>query len=108
MEYTFHDLKKKTVAELREIAKAFEDQEAVKGYTQLNKEHLIELLCKAMGIDMHEHHVSKLANKGEIKRKIRMLKVERDKAIAAKDYKKLKEIRKEIKRCKNKLRAAIA
>ncbi len=107
MEYTYHDLKQKTVAELRKIASEFEDQEAVKGYTQLNKEHLIELLCKAMGIDMHEHHVSKLANKSEIKRKIKMLKIERDKAIEAKDYKKLKQIRKEIKKCKNKLRAAM-
>ncbi|APF20420.1 hypothetical protein [Caldithrix abyssi] len=107
MEYTYQDLKRKTVAELREIAAAFENQEAVQGYTQLNKEHLIELLCKAMNIDMHEHHVSTLANKGEIKRKIRMLKVERDKAIEAKDYKKLKEVRKEIKKMKNKLRAAM-
>ena len=37
MDHTFEELKKKTVAELREIAAGIGD-EAVKGYTQLNKE----------------------------------------------------------------------
>ena len=106
MEYTYKELKRKTVAELREIAAGL-DSEAVKGYTQLNKEHLLELLCKVMNIDMHEHHVAKLANKTEIKRKIRALKLQRDKAIEDKDYDTLKKVRKEIKKLKNKLRSAM-
>lgn len=106
MAYTFKELKGKTVAELREIAKTIE-HEAVKGYTQLNKEHLLKALCTALNIDMHEHHAAKLQEKTNIKKEIRRLKVERDNAIAAHDYKKLKEIRRQIKLHKNKLRRAI-
>ena len=40
MTHTYEALKKKTIAELREIAKDIE-HEAVQGYTQLNKEHLL-------------------------------------------------------------------
>jgi len=54
MEYTFEQLKHKTVVELREIAKGIE-HEAVRGYTQLNKEHLLVAISKALGIK-HEHH----------------------------------------------------
>ena len=49
MAQTYDELKHKTVAELREIAKATE-HEAVKGYTQMNKDHLLQALCKALGI----------------------------------------------------------
>jgi hypothetical protein len=31
------------------------DHEAVKGFTQMNKEHLLPAVCKALGIDMHKH-----------------------------------------------------
>jgi hypothetical protein len=37
---TYEDLKKKTVAELREIAKGL-THDAVQGYTQMNKDHLL-------------------------------------------------------------------
>jgi len=40
MDYTFDELEHKNVAELREIAAGM-DHEAVQGYTQLNKEHLL-------------------------------------------------------------------
>ena len=43
MAYTFDQLKGMTVAQLREIAAGIE-HEAVKGYTQLNKEHLLTAL----------------------------------------------------------------
>ena len=55
MAYTYHELKEKTVADLREIAKGIE-HEAVEGATQMNKDHLLKALCTALGIDMHEHH----------------------------------------------------
>ena len=106
MEYTFKDLKGKTVAELREIAKGIE-HEAVKGYTQLNMEHLLEAVCNALGIDMHVHHDVKGIDKPKIKREIRKLKLERDKALEAHDHKKLKDIRQQIKKHKNKLRRAM-
>ncbi len=106
MAYTFKELKGKTVAELREIAKGIE-HEAVKGYTQLNKEHLLKALCSALNIDMHEHHAARLQEKTKIKKEIRKLKLERDNAIASHDRKKLKQIRRQIKVFKNKLRRAM-
>ncbi len=106
MEYTYKELKKKTVADLREIAAGIE-HEAVKGYTQLNKEHLLEAICKALDIDTHEHHVAKGIDKTSIKAKIKELKKDRDSAIEAKDYKKLKAVRKEIKALKKQLRRAM-
>ncbi len=104
-DYTYKELKKKTVAQLKEIAKDIE-HEAVKGYTQLNKEHLLEAICKALDIDMFEHHVAKGVDKKSIKSKIRELKKQRDEALEAHDHKALKTVRKQIKQFKNKLRRA--
>ena len=84
MEYTFEQLRHQTVAELREIAKGIE-HEAVQGYTQLNKEHLIVAISKALGIK-HEHHEVVGVDKASIKSRIRDLKKKRDEAIAAHDH----------------------
>ena len=62
MPHTYEELKKKTIAELREIAKDLQ-HEAVQGYTQLNKEHLLPALCKALGIDSHAHHAAASGNR---------------------------------------------
>jgi hypothetical protein len=106
MDYTFQDLKQKTVAELREIAKDIE-HDAVKGYTQLNKEPLLNAVCTALNIDMHVHHDVVGLDKSKIKREIRKLKYERDTALEAHDHKKLKDIRRQIKKYKNQLKRAI-
>ncbi len=41
----------------------------MQGYTQLNKEHLLVALCKALNIPIHEHHdavgVDKAGAEGE-------------------------------------------
>ena len=94
MSYTFNDLKHKRVADLRDIAAGL-DHEAVKGYTQLNKEHLLEALCKALGIDVHEHRDVKGIDKGAIKAQIRGLKKERDAALEAHDHAQLKLVRRQ-------------
>ena len=65
MAHTFPELKSKPLAELREIAAGIE-HEAVKGYTQLNKDHLLAALCKALNIDMHVHHEVKGVDKTAI------------------------------------------
>jgi hypothetical protein len=106
MEHTYKELKGKTLAQLKDIAKEIE-HEAVKGYTQMNKDHLLEAVCKALHIEMHEHHEVVGIDKTSIKAKIRELKKKRDKAIEAKDKKKLKTIRTEIKDLKNQLRKAM-
>ena len=105
MAYTFKELKHKTVAQLREIASGL-DHEAVKGYTQLNKDHLLEAICKALDIDMFEHHEVVGLNKTRIKTRIKELKKVRDKALEAHDHKELKMVRLKIKKLKNRLRRA--
>ena len=106
MEYTYEELKKKTVADLRKIAKEIE-HEALQGYTQLNKEHLLGALCRAYGLDMHaQHHVIGI-DKSKIKSQIKELKKQRDEAIAAKNKIELIKARKKIRRLKTELRKAM-
>jgi hypothetical protein len=103
MAHTYEEMKTMTVAQLREIA-AKTEHEAVKGYTQLNKEHLLAALCKAFGIDMHVHHTVKGINKGTVKKQIRELKKKRDAALH--DPAQLKLIRREMHDLKRKLHSA--
>jgi len=104
MEYTFEQLKHKTVAELREIAKGIE-HEAVQGYTQLNKEHLLVAVSKALGIK-HEHHDVVGVDKASIKARIRELKKKREEALAAHDHAQLKVVRRTIHRLKRQISRA--
>ncbi len=104
MEYTFEQLKHKTVADLREIAKGIE-HEAVQGYTQLNKEHLLVAISKALGIK-HEHHEVVGVDKASIKSRIKDLKKKRDEAIAAHDHGQLKTVRRTIHRLKRQIHKA--
>jgi DNA-binding IclR family transcriptional regulator len=105
MAYTHHELKHKTLAELRDIAKDL-DHEAVKGYTQLNKEHLIVALCQALGIHIHEHHEVVGIDKAAIKVRIRELKKRRATALAAHDHAQLKVARRSIHRLKRQIHKA--
>jgi hypothetical protein len=105
MEYTFAELKKKNVADLRQIASEIQ-HEAVQGYTQLNKEHLLEAICTALNIDMHVHHEVVGLDKSKIKAEIRELKKQRDEAIKEKKPDELKQIRRKIHKLKKTLRKA--
>ena len=105
MAYTHHELKHKTLAELRDIAKDIE-HEAVQGYTQLNKEHLVVALCKALNIDMHEHHQVVGIDKAAIKSRIQQLKERRNTALAAHDHAQLKAVRRRIHRLKRQIHKA--
>jgi hypothetical protein len=104
MEVTFEQLKHKTVAELREMAKGL-DHEAVQGYTQLNKEHLVIALSKALGIQ-HEHHHVVGVDKAAIKARIKTLKKQRDEALTAHDRAQLKVVRRTIHRLKRRIHKA--
>ena len=95
MAHTYHELRLKTVADLREIAKGIQ-HEAVQGYTQLNKDHLLLALCKALNIPTHEHHMVGGINKADIKAKMKKLREERAAAIAAGDHAKLKAVRRHL------------
>ena len=100
---TFEDLKKKTVAELRDIAKGL-THDAVQGYTQMNKEHLLPALCKALGIEHAHHHVEAGFDKSKIKVRMKMLRAERDKALEAHDFGKLKMLRTELHTLNHRIR----
>lgn len=106
MTYTLKELKHKTAAELKEIAKGIQ-HEAVQGYTQMNKEHLIRAICTALNIHMHEHIEKQGINRTALKARIRQLKAQRAEALAKKDEENLKAIRLAIKRCKRKLRKSV-
>jgi len=105
MDYTYHDLKHMRVGELREIAAGMED-DAVQGYTQMHKDHLLEAICEVLHIEMHEHHEVVGVNKAKIKSQIRELKKQRTEALEKKDKALLKSTRAEIKKLKHILRKA--
>ena len=106
MNYTFRELKHLTVEQLREIAAGIE-HEAVQGHTQMNKEHLVKAICTALHIDTFEHHQVKGLDKTQVKSRIKLLKKDREQALASRDHKKLKEARNRIRRMKRKLRRAM-
>lgn len=104
MELTYEQLKHKTLADLREMAKGI-DHEAVQGYTQMNKEHLLVALSQALGIQ-HEHHKVVGIDKKSIKARIRDLKVKRAAALEAHDHAQLKTVRRTIHRLKRRIHKA--
>ena len=104
MAFTIEELRHKNIAELREIAKPLE-HEAVQGYTQLNKEHLVVALAKALGIQ-HTHHDVIGVDKAQIKKRIRELKVKREAALSAHNHAELKAVRRNIHRLKRQIHKA--
>ena len=104
MAYTYEQLKHMTLADLREIAKD-NTHEAVQGYTQMNKEHLIGALAKALGIQ-HTHHDVVGIDKASIKARIRQLKTQRAAALEAHDHAQLKAVRRNIHRLKRQIHKA--
>ena len=101
---TYEDLKKKTVAELREIAKGL-THEAVQGHTQMYKDHLLPALCKALGIEHAHHHVEAGFDKSKIKARMKMLRAERNRVLEAHDSAKLKAVRTELHTLNHRLSA---
>jgi hypothetical protein len=106
MAFTLHELKEKTIQDLREIAKGVDNQEAVLGYTQMNKEHLLPVLAKALGI--HEHHDVVGIDKAAIKAKMRELRKQRDAALEAHDSEKLRAVRRQLHGLNRQIRAHVA
>ena len=95
MPFTYHELKAKNIGQLRDIAKDLK-HEAVQGYTQLNKDHLLVAICKALNVPFHEHHEAIGVDKAALKVKIRALKKDREAALAAGDQARLKAVRRNI------------
>jgi len=95
-QYTYEQLKHMTVVQLRAIAKGNE-HEALKGHTQLNKDHLIIALCKALNITRAHHDVVGV-DKTALKTRLKELKKQREAALAAHDHAQLKAIRRHMHR----------
>ena len=105
MAYTYDELHKKTVAQLRQIAKGME-HEALRGYTTMHKAELLHALCQALDLEEHVHHEVVGIDKARIKATIRELKKQRDAALEAHDSAQLKFIRTRIKRLKRQIHKA--
>ena len=104
MAYTHHDLKSRTVAQLREIAKGIE-HESVKGYSVMHKHELLRALSKSLNI-AHEHHEVVGLNKAAIKAQIKELKGKRNDALGVHDHARLKEVRRKVHRLKRMIHKA--
>jgi len=105
MAHTFPELKHKTLVELKEIAAGITP--AVQGYTQMNKDHLLEAICQALNIDMHAHHEVKGIDKSAVKAKIREWQKKRDEAKATGDRANLKVALDHIHHFKHQLRKSM-
>ena len=75
----------------------------LEGHSQLNKDHLLPILCDVLGVEAHAHHEVVGIDKGAIKNQIKALKAERDAAVAAHDKARTKKARREIHHLKRKL-----
>ncbi len=106
MSYTYDQLSKMAVTELRKIADGIE-HEAVHGHSTMHKEKLLPAICKALNIETHAHHTVVGINKTVMKAEIRSWKKRRAEALTSKNYVKLSEIRQHIHDLKVKLRRSI-
>ena len=104
MAHTYHELKQMTVAQLRDLAKEL-NHEAVQGFSQMNKDHLLPAVCRALNIDTLEHHTASGVDKPTIKAKMRQLKQDRTKALTAHDHVLLKNIRRQMHALNRQIRA---
>ena len=97
----WHELMKKKVTELRDMAKA----EGMEGTSGLAKDKLVEALAKKLGIE-RPHLVAESTDKTTIKQKIRALRVDVVKALEAHDRKLAHDKRRRIHALKRQIRRA--
>ncbi len=102
---TFEELKHMTVTDLRDVAAGMPNEE-LKGHTQMNKDHLLKAICRALKIDMHAHHEVVGVNKGDIKAQLRQLKKQRDEVIEKGDHEELHVVRRKMHHLKRELNKA--
>ena len=105
-EHSFESLSSQNVTQLREIAGGV-DHEAVAGYSTMHKEHLVEALCKAFGIEARPQHMIVGIDKATVKKQIRALKAKRAAALEAGDKKQLQFTRRRIHELKRKIHRAM-
>ena len=106
MEHTYEELKKQTVAHLRDLAESLGDQAELHGFRTMHKEELLPRLCHVLGIEDHTHHEVVGLDKRAIKDEIQVLKQARDIALGARDLDEYRAAIKKIRRLKRTLRRA--
>ena len=104
MALTFHELKGKTLAQLRDIAKDVKD-ERVQGFSQKNKDHLLPALCQSLGIEVHEHHGVTGIDKVSVKLQLRELKRQREAAARGARSRGAAQLRRQIHRLNHQIRS---
>jgi hypothetical protein len=72
----------------------------------MNKEHLLPLVARALGIH-EEHHIVGIDKTG-IKAQMRELKKEREAALEARDSEKLRAVRRQLHRLNHQIRSHVA
>lgn len=98
----WHELEKKKVTELRELAK---EHANVEGAVGMSKEQLVETVAAALGIE-RPHLIATGINKTALKQKIRVLRSEVQQGIEAKDRQLVRRKRRQIHRLKRRIRRA--
>jgi len=98
----WHELQKKKVDELREMAV---EKAGVTGASGLSKDQLVEVVAEALGIEK-PHLVVEGLNKDRIKKRIREAKGVLKQALEDKDGKMVKAKRRQIHRLKRRIRRA--
>jgi DNA-binding ferritin-like protein len=96
-------LEKMTAKELRELGKQIPEITGVYG---MNKAELISAIKKARGIEEKDTKTTSDASVREIKKKIKALKAEREKALDSNDKKMADIYRRRITKLKKKTRRA--
>ena len=104
MALTYRELRRKTLAQLRDIAKDVKD-DRVQGFSQMNKDHLLPAICQALGIEGHEQHAVTGIDKASVKSRMRELKKEREKALEAHDHEALRSLRRQMHHLNHQIRA---
>jgi hypothetical protein len=100
--HTYDELKKKTVDELRDIAKDIQSEE-VRGFSTMHKSELLPAICKALNIEVKKVVIEQSA-KQKLKAQLREIEKKRDKAMEEKNYKKLAACRDGIHNLKRMMR----
>ena len=105
----FAELKKKTVAQLKEMAGEYPDLTGISG---MKKDQLLDTLAEKLGIEKETAKPKtvkkKEKGKGAIKKQIKELKALRDKALEEKDGDTLKKVRRRLHRQRVILRRTVA
>ena len=98
-----HEMEHKTVNDLREMAKEYDEIEGASG---MKKEDLLDALCGKLGID-RQAHVPEGIGRRKLRAEIRVLRTKRDEALAKGDPASLAGVRGAIKAKKRRLRRQI-